>query len=656
MRGIGAVVFVLAVTLVGTLFLFQNSTMNSGAISTEQVERGALVYASNCASCHGEDLQGGSASGLAGPQALARWVGQSAHDLYLRIRTMPYGMPDSLSDQDYVDALAFILDRNENSMAQGEIAADQDALLEIQLASAGDIPDGAPAMRHRLTTARDISNIIGGGPTQLELTSANSETSDWLFTNHDYKGQRYVDLDQITRANVSRLKPVCMYQVGDLNPFEVNPLIYKGNMFITSRDATVSLDAATCRVNWRYDRSSRVPASYGLKMNRGAAIKDGKLIYGTHDGFLIALDAGTGELLWERDVAYAPGRGGGFTMAPMIHENLIFIGPAGSELGVRGWIGAFDFDTGELVWRFDTIADEGEPGGNSWPNDEARNSGGGAVWGSITLDTETGHLYVPVSNPTPDWEDGTRLGDNLYTCSMVVLDSKTGKLLWYYQLTPHDTHDYDLSQASPQFTTEIDGVRRDLVVSVGKEGLLHVFDKAAQELVYKIPVTTRQNTDIPWIEIDTTEGGERVCPGAIGGVQWNGPAFNPRTNALYVPAVDWCSMTRDPVEESRGWLTSIDASTGEIRWQYESQRPMLAAVTTTSSDLVFTGEMTGDFIALDARNGSELFRFYTGGPMIGGVATYSVDGKQYVTAASGGTNAFWRSAPGSATIVVFALP
>ena len=202
-------------------------------------------------------------------------------------------------------------------------------------------------------------------------------------------------------------------------------------------------------MNWRYDRASRVPTSYGLKMNRGAAIKDGKLIFGTHDGFLIALDAGTGELVWERDVAYTPGSGGGFTMAPMIHDDLIFIGPAGSELGIRGWISAFDFGTCELVWRFDTIADEGEPGGESLPNDEARNNGGGAVWGSVTLDVGTSRLYVPVSNPTPDWEDGTRLGDNLYTNSMAVLDAKTGELLWYHQLSPHDTHEHLIQMPTP---------------------------------------------------------------------------------------------------------------------------------------------------------------------------------------------------------------
>ena len=284
---------------------------------------------------------------------------------------MSYGMPGSLSDQSYVDAVAFLLARNGNPEANTELSTEQSALQEIQLATAADLPEDIRPPQHRLTTARDISGIIGAGLTQAGLTAVGSKTTEWLYTNHDYEGQRYVDLKQITRANVSRLKPVCLYQVGNLNPFEVNPLIYRANMFITSLDATVPLDAATCRVNRCHDRASRVPASYGLKINRGAAIKDGKLIFGTHDGCLIALDAGTGELLWERDMAYAPGTGGGFTMVLMIHDDLIFVGPAGSELGVRGWTGAFDFATGELAWRFDTIADEGERGGSSWPSDDA---------------------------------------------------------------------------------------------------------------------------------------------------------------------------------------------------------------------------------------------------------------------------------------------
>jgi alcohol dehydrogenase (cytochrome c) len=340
----------------------------------------------------------------------------------------------------------------------------------------------------------------------------------------------------------------------------------------------------------------------------------------------------------------------------MIYNDLVIIGPAGAELGVKGWIGAFKLATGELVWKFNTVPEDGEPGADTWPNKQARDNGGGAVWGSLTLDTETGRLYVPVSNPTPDWEDGTRPGDNLYTCSMVVLDVKTGKYIWHYQLTPHDTHDYDMTQASPLFTTEINGRKRDIVIAVGKEGVLHAFDRRAKEVLYKTDVTTRQNTHIPWIAIDKTKNGERVCPGAIGGVQWNGPAFSPQTNTLYVNAVDWCASTQDPVDMSRGWLTAIDASSGKVSWQYQSPRPLLAAITATSSDLIFTGEMTGDLMALGAKDGKVLYRFNTGAAMIGGVVTYDVGGKQYVAAASGGTNFFWKTPPGSATIIVFGIP
>jgi alcohol dehydrogenase (cytochrome c) len=171
-----------------------------------------------------------------------------------------------------------------------------------------------------------------------------------------------------------------------------------------------------------------------------------------------------------------------------------------------------------------------------------------------------------------------------------------------------------------------------------------------------VPVTTRQNTDKPWIAIDTTKGGERVCPGAIGGVQWNGPAYNPGTGMLYVDAADFCAITKDPTEKSTGWLTAIDAATGKIAWKYASVRPMLAAVTTTTSNLVFSGELTGDFVAFGAKDGKPLYRFNVGGPITGGVPTYAVAGKQYVAVMSGAANSFWRAAPGSSTVIVFGLP
>ena len=623
-----------------------------------QVRRGSELYAGKCANCHGAALEGKTATALTGPTFAGKWAEQTAADLFARVKTMPYGAANSLKPGQYVDLTAFILSRNGSTTGAGDLSADPAALKMIKAVplSKGGATQANAAPVSRTTTIRPIGDILGGGPTQAELTAANAKTTDWLFTNHDYQGQRFVDIGQITPANVAGLRPVCMYQVGDMNPFPTNPLIYKGQMFITSRDATISLDAATCKVNWRYDRKSRVPASFGLKMNRGAAIKDGKLIFGTHDGFLIVLDAGTGKEIWVRDVSGDPQNGGGgFNMAPIVYDDLIVIAPAGSELDVKGWIGAFKLSTGEPVWRFNTIPDDNEPGADSWPSHEARAHGGGSVWGTLSLDVAKGQLFLPVSNPTPDFDGDARKGDNLYTCSIVVLDLKTGKMIWYYQITPHDTHDYDLTQASPQFSATIDGKMRNLVVAAGKEGSVRVLDRDTHKPLYEVPVTTRQNTDKPWIAIDTTKGGERVCPGAIGGVQWNGPAWDPQTGMLYVNAADFCAITKDPTEKSTGWLTAIDAQNGKIAWKDSTLRPNLAAVTPTSAGLVFTGELTGDFDAFDAKDGKKLYSFNVGGPITGGVPTYAVDGKQYVAVMSGAANSFWRAAPGSSTVIVFAL-
>ncbi|HTJ64063.1 MAG TPA: PQQ-binding-like beta-propeller repeat protein [Alphaproteobacteria bacterium] len=645
--------------LSGSAFALDKPVVDGSAPMTiAQVRRGADLYAAKCANCHGAQLEGKTATALTGPTFAGKWANQTAEDLFNRTKTMPYGAPNSLQIGDYIDLTAFVLSHNGATTGAGDLSSNPDALKQIKAVQVAGGQAAAPAGPvSKTTTIRPIGDIIGAGPTQAELSAVTPKTTDWLFTNHDYQGQRFVDADQITRRNVADLKPVCMYQVGDTNPFPTNPLVYKGQMFITSRDAVVSLDAATCKVNWRYDRKSRVPVSFGLKMNRGAALKDGKLVFGTHDGFLIALDAGTGKELWVRDISGDPQNGGGgVNMAPLLYDDLVVVAPAGSELDVKGWIGAFKLATGEPVWRFNTVPDDNEPGADSWPSHAARQHGGGSVWGSLGLDVAKGQLFLPVSNPTPDFDGDARKGDNLYTCAIVVLDVRTGKLIWFYQVTPHDTHDYDLTQAVPLFNAKIDGKMRNLVVAAGKEGTVHVLDRDTHEHLYVVPVTTRQNTDKPWIAIDTTAGGERVCPGAIGGVQWQGPSFNPDTNRLYVDAADFCSITRDPTDKSRGWLTAIDASTGKIAWQYSAERPMLAAVTTTSSKLVFGGELDGNVVAFDAENGKKLFNFNVGGPITGGIATYMVGKRQYLVAASGAANSFWRAAPGSSTIIVFALP
>jgi alcohol dehydrogenase (cytochrome c) len=323
------------------------------------------------------------------------------------------------------------------------------------------------------------------------------------------------------------------------------------------------------------------------------------------------------------------------------------------------------------VWRFNTVPLAGEAGSETWSDPGNHLVGGGAVWAPFSLDPQAGRVYLPVANPAPDFFPDVRRGANLYTNSMLVLDARTGQRIWHFQAVPHDEHDWDLTQASPLFTTTVAGKPRQLVATGGKHGLLHVFDRDSREQLFAVPVTTRENVDVP-----LTVDGVRACPGVLGGMQWSGPAFNPLTGMLYVPAVDWCatfakakelrfvpgqmymggSYTLDPVEKSRGWLTAIDAATGQIKWRYQSRRPMLAAVTTTATGLVFTGELEGDFLALDANDGRVLYRFNTGGRLNGGIATYELDGRQYIAVAAGNATGFWRVPPASSTIVVFGLP
>ena len=495
------------------------------------------------------------------------------------------------------------------------------------------------------------------GPTQEELNAAHKNNTDWLLSNHDYGGQRFVDLKQINRQNAANLRPVCMYQSGDTKAFHNNPIVYRGVMYITTPASTVALDATTLKVRWRTDR--RLKSIEVHAPNRGVALKDGKLIRATTDGYLLALDMATGKILWEKQIVDAKKNEGGFNSAPMVFEDLIIIGPGVAEQGIKGWIGAFKLSDGEPVWRFNTVPNEGEPGSETWGKPEALLHGGGSVWSPISVDPEQGLVYIPVANPAPDFFDDIRPGANLYTCSMLVLEARTGKLKWFYQAVPHDIHDWDLTQVSPLFTSTVKGKTRKLVAVVGKDGLLHVLDRETREHLYEVPVTTRENVNLP-----LTQQGVRACPGVLGGVLWNGPAYNSVTNMLYTPAVDWCgifkeaeenrfipgqiymggSYVSDPPDKARGWLTAVDASTGTVKWRYESPKPMLAAVTTTSAELVFTGETSGDFLALDARSGKVLYRFNTGGVMNGGVISYSVNGKQYVAATSGSASGFWQFA------------
>lgn len=639
--------------------------------SQAQAERGAELYQKECAACHGENLEGGRQSALTGQAFMEKWAqgNRAVEDFYQIIKTqMPYGRADSLSPQQYIDIVAHVLSANGYQTGPQDLQANS-AVLSTKIVRQAE--SGAVAKKVARVEApvfiSDGHKATTTLPTQAELNSAYANTAEWLHSNHDYRGHRFVDIKQINRDNVKSLRPVAMYQAADNSAFHTNPLVHAGMLYITTTTSTIAIDAVTAKQIWRFDRKPR--ADVGWPQTRGAAIKEGKIIRATTDGYLVALDAKTGKPLWERRVGDRRKNEGGFTMAPVIWEDLILIGPAGSELGVKGWFGAFRLDNGEPVWRFNTIPDDNEPGADTWGTKEARRTGGGAVWAPLSFDYEKGLVYVPVANPYPDYQDETRQGKNLYTNSMVVLDARTGKLKWFYQSTPHDMHDWDLTQVSPLFEAKIKGKMRKLVAVTGKDAMLHVLDRETKEHLYEVALAPRENTDV----IAPPEG-VHVCPGVLGGVEWNGPAFNPGTNMLYVPLVDWCSNYSkivpkneaerylggrniwDPVEKSKGLVTAVDASTGKITWQYRSERPMLAAITATSADLLFTGELTGHLIVLDARSGEKLYTFNVGGPVTGGVITYQINGKQYVAVASGNATPFWQALPASAQIVIFALP
>jgi PQQ-dependent dehydrogenase (methanol/ethanol family) len=667
---ISTVVIALAAVVV---FAQQKGASSQGGVYTDaQAARGKTVYDQRCALCHGARLEAGSASPLTGSAFMAKWGrgDRSVDDLFYITRTqMPYDAAGTLTRQQYIDVVAYILKVNGYAAGKTDLPADSPALKKIKLQSQGAATAAAEGEETAAPATNGATMPTSTGPSQKELNAAHKSTSDWLTSNHDYAGQRFVDLSQINQQNASSLKPIGRYDSGDKKAFHNNPIVYRGIMFITTSNSTIALDATTCALRWRHDWK---PKSLQIwPPNRGVAIKDGRVVRATTDGYLFALDLQTGNLLWEKKLVASEKNEGSFNMAPLIFEDKIILGLGISEQGIKGWIGAFKLETGEPLWRFNTVPNDGEPGAETWGKASSREKGGGAVWAPLALDAEQGLVYVPVANPAPDFYDDIRPGANLYTGSLVVLDARTGKLKWYYQAIPHDTHDWDTTQVSPLFSTTIGGKTRKLVAVLGKDGMMHVLDRDTHQQVYETPVTTRSNVEAP-----LTVAGVRACPGVLGGVLWNGPSYNPRTNMLYVPAVDWCGVYKkaeelreggaagymggsyvfDPPDKARGWLTAIDASTGQVRWRYESKKPMIAAVTATSGDVLFTGELTGDMIVLDARNGNVLYRFNTDGPMNGGVVTYAINGKQYVAVASGSASGFWGVPPASATVVLFALP
>ena len=641
----------------------------TSSYTEDQFERGEVLYQKECALCHGLELDDGAAPAIVGSTFRKTWsmLGANVAELYNRIATtMPPRQDNFLSEDQNLDILSYLLGRNNVLRGTEALRNDYDYLAAIPIARGDETLDISVTFIEGLYGVEPTGN----GPGMNELLNAGNNSDDWLHHNKSYKGIRYSALNEINTSNVDELVQVCAYQMNSRAPLQTGPIVYQGIMYVTDATHTAAINAATCQKIWTHDWMPKDRMVWGN--NRGVAIKDGYVVRGTPDGYLFALDSTDGNLLWARQVA-DPWLGETFTMPPTVFEDMILIGPAGSENAISGWLGAFSLTDGDLIWKFMTVPDAAAGGGESWGNPEGIKLGGGAVWTPLSFDLELGEVYVAVTNPAPDLPAYLRPGDNLYTNCIVALDILTGELKWYKSIVPNDDHDWDLTQVTPVLKEGVDGVSRDMVATVGKDGILRTLDKRTHQPLYETPITTILNADIP-----VTREGVVACPGVTGGVLWSSPAYHPGEKILLTSSIDYCSRFRaasnvrfipgqlymggDARHEGdmSGWITAVDVESGETRWKHQTEFPNVAAVTTTAGGLAISGTLAGDLLFFDVATGAVLNSIATGAQIGGGNISYSVEGKQHIAVGSGLGMLTIRppqlGLPRQSSIIVYALP
>lgn len=488
-----------------------------------------------------------------------------------------------------------------------------------------------------------------------------ADPADWLSYDRDNTGQRHSPLAQITTGNVRRLAAAWAFQFSRL-PLrsETTPLVRKGILYLTvGGEEAWALDARTGRPFWSFEYAPPAAPRAGpsgetprrTNWNRGFALAGNRLLMATTDCSLIALDARNGSLLWRVQLA-DPAQSYGATGAPLIVQNLVLLGVRGGDTGrVRGFLDAYDVETGRRAWRFYTVPAPGQPGSETWPADkDAWKAGGAATWTTGTYDPELNLVFWPTGNPGPNDFDGRdREGNNLYSCAVVALHAATGKLAWHYQFTPHDWNDWDANETPLLVDAAWKGKPRKLLLQANRNGFFYVLDRTNGAFLLGVPFAKvnwarRIGPDgRPEREPDMTPSARGVftCPDVHGGTNWQAASYHPGTGFFYLVARDACGYfyptgsTNDSEKvRPEQSIKALDIATGAVRWTY----PFLgnqdlvthAGLMTTAGGLVFAGGRDGQFLALDARTGQALWNFNTGGTIRSSPMTYLAGGKQYV--------------------------
>jgi alcohol dehydrogenase (cytochrome c) len=637
------------------------------ATASAQTPDGGKVFEARCGACHGVDGNGGEFAG----SILARLRAMDEAQIESTIRTgVPgRGMPPvALTDDELRAVLAH--------------------LATLRAASAN-----RPERKRQITTttgAQLDGVVTGEGIDDLQIRTADSKIhlmrrsgehfrevtsqTDWPAYDGGFGGNRYTALRQIDKTNVSRLVPRWIFAMDDATGLQTTPVVVNGVMYVTAPNRCYALDAGSGRQIWQFQRPAGKGAAGNASagVNRGVAVEGDRVFMVSRDAHLLALNRFTGALLWDTEMADAS-QNYSATGAPLAVAGLIVTGITGGDGGVRGFLAAYDPATGKERWRFWTTPLPGEPGSETWKG-KAIEHPGGATWMSGSYDAGLGLVYWQTGNPGPDMNGDQRLGDNLYTSSVVALDAKTGKLRWFYQFTPHNVWDWDAQQPLALVDAEWEGRPRKLLLQANRNGFFYVLDRADGKLLHATPFIEK----LTWAkEIGAdghpvlnpnqtpTEQGVRVCPSLIGAANWWSNAFDPATGLFFVSTLESCAVfskrdtewaagkgfngggTRETGDDPpKKYLRALDLHTGRIAWQLPQDGPgtTRGGVLATAGGVTFFCADGSEFAAVDSSTGKLLWHFPANHFWRASPMTYVFDGKQYIAVASG------------ASILAFGLP
>jgi alcohol dehydrogenase (cytochrome c) len=502
--------------------------------------------------------------------------------------------------------------------------------------------------------------------TSQDLLDGLKDPGKWLTYGGDYNGTRHSPLTQLTPENVGQLAAQWTFQTGTLGSFQTTPLVIDGIIYATGyQNHAWAIDARTGRPIWRYRRNlpDDLHNCCGA-VNRGFAALGDRLFMTTIDAHLIALDMKTGGVLWDTELADFK-VGYSATVAPLVVKDKVIVGIAGAEFGIRGFIDAYDAQSGKRAWRFYTVASPDDPiGGRTWPpNSDAYQRGGGSIWVTGTYDPQQNLVFFGTGNPGPDYYSNAREGDNLYTASLVAIEADTGRMRWHYQFTPHDVHDWDSTQVPVLADLPINGQPRKVVMFANRNGFFYTIDRVTGKVIVAKPFV-----ETTWAKEIGPDGrpvllpghlpdeeGTKTCPDLGGGTNFMSPSYDPTSRLFFVTARETCATyfafdqkfkpgeqfesggtTRPRDQKNFGALRAIDPVTATMKWEFRYPSVSSSGVLTTASGLVFAGDGDGNIMAFDSRTGKNLWHYQLGFAMRSTAGTtYMLDGRQHLLVPSG---------------------